>query len=58
MERPLRVGLIGCGNISVRSHAPVLRRLPIAEVVGVADPVAAARAEVLAQLERPDTGAT
>jgi len=45
---PLRVGVIGCGNVSVRRHIPTLAALPGAELAAVADPVAARRLEALA----------
>jgi myo-inositol 2-dehydrogenase / D-chiro-inositol 1-dehydrogenase len=32
-----RIGLIGCGNVAVKRHLPVLTALPEAEVVAVAD---------------------
>ena len=39
-----RLGLIGCGAIASWAHLPVLRRLPDAELVVVADPDERARA--------------
>jgi predicted dehydrogenase len=47
------VGLIGCGNIALRAHAPALRQLPEAQVVGVADPVPECRARVQSLLDLP-----
>jgi predicted dehydrogenase len=51
----LRVGIIGCGNITVKAHAPALQRLPSLRVTGVADPTAAARARVQAMLDLDDS---
>jgi predicted dehydrogenase len=39
MSELVRVGIIGCGNVVVRGHAPALLELEEAKVVGVADPV-------------------
>lgn len=50
---PLRVGLVGCGNVVVNDHAPVLRHLPSVQVVGVADPVPTRRQRVLEILGLP-----
>jgi predicted dehydrogenase len=44
---PLRAGVIGCGNVSVRRHIPTLAALPGVELAAVADPVAARRQEAL-----------
>jgi predicted dehydrogenase len=49
----LRVGLVGCGNITLRAHAPALRQVPGARVVGVVDPVATRREQALELLELP-----
>jgi UDP-N-acetylglucosamine 3-dehydrogenase len=49
----LRVGLIGCGNIGARAHAPVYTHLPETELVAVCD-LLAGRAEMVAS----ETGAT
>jgi len=43
----LRVGVIGCGNVSLRRHIPTLARLPGVQLAAIADPVAARRAEAL-----------
>jgi len=37
---PLRVGVVGCGAIAQAVHIPLLRRIPGATVVAVADPSA------------------
>lgn len=42
---PLRIGFIGCGHLAREVHFPVLASLPGVEVVAVADPDPAARAE-------------
>jgi predicted dehydrogenase len=41
---PLRIGLIGCGNISQRAHLPNLMSLPKVELVAFADPDESRRA--------------
>lgn len=53
-NRPFRVGLVGCGNITVGFHAPVLRDLPGVEVAAVADPTVSRRAEALELLGLPE----
>lgn len=45
---PLRVGLIGCGNIGARAHAPAYARVPGAQLVAVCD-VNIGRAQHVAQ---------
>ena len=35
--KPIRYGVIGCGDIVLREHLPVLRSLPGAKVVAIAD---------------------
>ncbi|MEM6287811.1 MAG: Gfo/Idh/MocA family oxidoreductase [Bacteroidota bacterium] len=42
---PLRLGLIGCGHLAREVHLPLLAAMPGVEVVALADPDAAARAE-------------
>jgi predicted dehydrogenase len=54
MNDPLRVGLIGCGNIALRSHAPALLQTAGVCVAGVADPVEARRAQVQSLLGLPE----
>ena len=52
-EQPLRVAFIGCGNVTVRSHAPVVRDLSFLSPVAVADPAPARRAAALSILGLP-----
>jgi predicted dehydrogenase len=41
MNRPLRVGIVGCGNVAVNFHVPAYLAVPQRfEVAGLADPVA------------------
>lgn len=49
MEKPLNIGLIGCGSIAQAVHLPVLSRLPGVRVVGLAemDPARLASAQRL-----------
>jgi predicted dehydrogenase len=43
-RRPIRVGLVGCGNIAVGRHIPAYLAMPdFATVVAIADPTAARR---------------
>ena len=37
MNHPLRIGIIGCGNVAVNRHLPMLRSLKEAEVVALSD---------------------
>lgn len=53
----LKVGLIGCGKISLNRHAPTLRDLEGAQVVGLADPVEANREQARQILGLPETAA-
>lgn len=48
MARPLRVALIGCGNIGARVHAPAYAHIPRAQLVAVCD-VQPDRAQAVAQ---------
>jgi predicted dehydrogenase len=45
---PLRIGVIGCGQIARGIHLPVLARIPDARVVALAEPVASSRAAAAA----------
>lgn len=45
---PLRIGVIGCGQISRAIHLPVLGRVPDARVVAIAEPHVASRAAAVA----------
>lgn len=54
MTDDLRVGLIGCGNITLRAHAPALQVVPGVRVVALADPVDARRGQVQSLLGLPD----
>jgi predicted dehydrogenase len=47
-NQPLRVGLIGAGNIATCAHLPAWKKIPGAEFVGVAD-VEISRAQSVAQ---------
>jgi predicted dehydrogenase len=53
-RRPIRVGLVGCGNIAVGRHIPAYLALPdLARVVAVADPTPARREMAVAALGLP-----
>ena len=49
----LRVGLIGCGNIAFRAHAPALHAIDGVQVVGLADPAPARRLPLQAMFDLP-----
>ena len=55
MNDPLKVGIIGCGNITLNDHAPALKSLDGVRVVAIADPVEARRQKVQARLGLPDS---
>lgn len=46
-EARVKVGIIGCGNITINGHAPAIRRLGEISAVGVVDPVPQRRQEAL-----------
>jgi myo-inositol 2-dehydrogenase/D-chiro-inositol 1-dehydrogenase len=48
LERPLRLGVAGCGFVTTEHHLPALRRVPEIEVVALAD-LDATRAESVAR---------
>ena len=52
-DAPLKVGLIGCGNVVANDHAPALRQLNSVEAVAVSDPTPANRERVLDLLGLP-----
>lgn len=52
-EAPVRVGVIGCGNITLNGHGPALLEVEEAVAVGVADPIAERRSEALDLLGLP-----
>jgi len=54
MRRPLRVGVIGCGRVTVFRHLPALVRLDDAEVVALADPDAACLKHVADRFHIPN----
>jgi len=55
MNDPLRVGIVGCGNIVMNDHAPALMSLDSVRVAGIADPIEARRRKVQALLGLPDS---
>jgi predicted dehydrogenase len=52
-DTPLKVGVIGCGNVVANDHAPALRHLDSVEAVAVSDPAPANRERVLSLLDLP-----
>lgn len=52
-----RVGIIGCGNVTLGAHAPALRALDELSVVGIADPNELRRQRVQDFLQLPDSAA-
>ena len=48
-KSPLRLGLIGCGHIARTVHVPILLRLPMAELVAIAEPDRQRREEAARQ---------
>ena len=55
MSEELKVGVIGCGNITLNAHAPALQVVPGVRVVGLADPVEARRGQVQSLLGLADS---
>ncbi|MFV1858511.1 MAG: Gfo/Idh/MocA family protein [Anaerolineales bacterium] len=56
-ETGLRLGVVGCGNVTVERHIPAVNRLDGARVVAVADPVDARVAAGRAVAELPESQA-
>jgi predicted dehydrogenase len=54
---PLRLGIIGCGFVTIRSHIPALRLLTAMRVEAVADPVDSRRKEAQETLGLPESAA-
>jgi predicted dehydrogenase len=52
-ESAIKVGVIGCGNITLRGHGPALLEVEGVEVVAVADPITARRSEAIELLSLP-----
>lgn len=52
-ETGVKVGIVGCGNITINGHAPALMQVSEVSVVGVADPVAQRRQEAMDVLNLP-----
>jgi predicted dehydrogenase len=55
LNDPLRVGIIGCGNITVNDHAPTLRGLEGVRMTAIADPTESRRQKTQALLGLPDS---
>jgi len=55
LNDPLRVGIIGCGNITVNDPTPTLRGLEGVRVAAIADPVEGQRQKAQALLGLPDS---
>jgi predicted dehydrogenase len=47
-QKKIRVGLIGCGNIGARAHAPVYAQIPEAHLVAVCDQISSSAADLAA----------
>ena len=56
MANVLRIGIIGAGSVARRIHVPGLRLCPDVEIVAVADPDAAAAAQIEAPSVHADYG--
>lgn len=55
MTEPVRLGIIGCGNVSLRHHLPVLLAEPGVAVVAAADPTPARLEQFAAAAGLPST---
>lgn len=55
MSQTTRVGIIGCGNVTLGAHAPALRALDAITVAGIADPTDLSRKRVQDYLQLPDS---
>jgi len=56
-DAPLRVGVVGCGNVTVARHIPAVNRLAGASVVAVADAIEARAATGRQVAELPESQA-
>ncbi|MFQ5944346.1 MAG: Gfo/Idh/MocA family protein [Anaerolineales bacterium] len=54
-QTPLRIGVVGCGNVTVKRHIPAVNRLEAARVVAVADQVDARVAAARAVASLPES---
>jgi predicted dehydrogenase len=55
LNDPLRVGVIGCGNITLNQHAPALKSIAGVRVAAIADPTEGRRQKVQALLGLHDS---
>jgi len=53
MDETLRVGIIGCGNVTLKGHARILNALEGVSVAAIADPTESRREAVRALLDLP-----
>lgn len=54
-KAPIKVGVIGCGNITLHGHGPALLQVEGVVPIAVADPIDARRAEALELLSLPSS---